>query len=310
MGCVQLWASPLIIRLSETATVVGPGVSIGEVADLIGSGNGDLERVRRLVVSRAAPAGDTVTVTQQYIKICLRREGFSLDDFDFEGSDSTKVLTQSQEFEPSSLLPEIKKFILGQTKEEAQNISVKLAGQDKKLTLPAGDIKASFRPTFSGKYEGPILLTAELTVNDKQQQVLPLRVNVDIFRPVVVTTRRVEKGDKFTPENVALLRTPTSKILQGSLNQLNYVTGRTAAEPMVPGTIVRFSDIYDPPVITHGKVVQAIVHLHNVDLTVDARAIEDGKAGETIRVENTDSHKVLKGKVVDENTVLIEQTQP
>jgi len=303
-------AGPLIIRLSENATVVGPNISIGEVSDLIGAGNGDLERVRRLVVGKAAPAGDTATITQQYIKICLRREGFSLLDFDFEGSESSKVLTQSQDFYASKLLPDIKKFVLKQIKEEPANVEVKLAGQDKKITLPGGGIKTNFRPAFSGKYEGQVLLTAELEINDRLERVLPLRVNIEVFHSVAVTTKRVEKGDKFTLENVALLRTPTSKILPGSLSQLNYVTGRTASVPLVPGTVLRITDIFDPPAIVHGSIVQAIVRRGNIELIVDTRAIEDGKAGENIRVENTSSHKVLRGKVLDEKTVLIDQDGP
>jgi len=186
-------ASPLIIQLSENATVVGPNITIGEVSDLIGSGNGDLERVRRLVVGKAAPAGDTATITQQYIKICLRREGFTLSDFDFEGAVSSKVLTKSQEFYPSKLLPEIKKFVLKQIREDSDNVDVKLAGQDKKIILPAGEIKSDFRPTFSGKYEGQVLLTAELDINDRLEKVLPLRVNIERYHRVVVTTKRIEK---------------------------------------------------------------------------------------------------------------------
>jgi flagella basal body P-ring formation protein FlgA len=310
MACAHVWAGPLEIRLSEGATVVGPNISVGDISDLIGTGNGQLERVRRLVVSRAAPAGDTVTVTQQYIKICLRREGFSLNDFDIEGADSSKVLTQSQEFDPASLVPEIKNFVLRQIKEDARNVSVKLGSQEKRLVLPAGDIKPTFRPAFSGKYEGSVLLTAEIEVNGRMVKALPLRVNIEIFHPVAVTTHRIEKGDKFTDENVALVRTPTSKILTGSLSQLDYVVGRTAANPLVPGTVIRFADIYDPPAITHGKEVQAVVRRGNIEVTVNVRAIEDGKAGEMIRVENTASHKLLKGKVLDEKTVLIDQTEP
>jgi len=47
-----------------------------------------------------------------------------------------------------------------------------------------------------------------------------------------------------------------------------------------------------------------------VEIMIHARAIEDGKAGEEIRVENTDSHKVLWARVLDENRVLIDQTKP
>jgi flagella basal body P-ring formation protein FlgA len=39
---------------------------------------------------------------------------------------------------------------------------------------------------------------------------------------------------------------------------------------------------------------------------VEVRAVEDGKAGDLIRVENTESKKVLRAKVLDEKKVLIQ----
>ncbi len=300
----------LIVRLLENATVVGPRVSLGDVADLIGQNNGNLERVRRTAIGKAAPAGDSIKVTLDYIKVTLRREGYSLNDFSFEGSGASKVLTKSQKFSPSDLLSEVKAFVLRQLKESPENVVVKMTGPNKKILLPAGDIKTTLRPTFSGKYEGTVLLTAELEINGHLGKVLPLRVNIEIYHPVVATTKRIEKGEKFTDDNTALVRTSASKITSGSFHQLNYVLGRTASMPLIPGTIVRVDAIYDPPVISHGQIVHAIVRKGNIELTVDTRAIEDGKAGEVIRVENTASHKVLRGRILDERTVLVDQEKP
>lgn len=296
----------LIIRLSEKATVVGPQIKLGEVADIIGGKNGNLDRVRQLELAKAAPVGNTFKLSQDFIKIVLRREGYSLQDFVFEGGQTTEVLTQSRDFEPSDLLPEIKKFVLEQTKESSEDVDVKLAGLDKKILLPAGEVKATFQPSFSGRYEGSVLLTTNLEVDGRLIRVLPLRVTIDVFHPAVVTTRKVEKGEKFDDGNIALVRTPTSRMVVGCFRKLAYVLGRTASVPLTSGTVLRVSEIYDPPVIRHGQIVQAIVRKGNVELMVDARAIEDAKAGDSIRVENTNSHKVLNGKVLDEKTVLID----
>lgn len=80
--------------------------------------------------------------------------------------------------------------------------------------------------------------------------------------------------------------------------------------PLIPDAVIRVNEIFDPPVVLRGKIVQAIIRLGNVELTVDARAIEDGKAGDVIQVENSDSHKVLRAKVLDEKTVLIQNDEP
>ncbi len=300
----------LTIHLLEKSTVVGPQVSLGDVAEITGNNRAMIERVRRLVVSRAAPSGERIKINQGYVKVVLRREGFSLDDFAFEGADTTEVLTQSQVYFSDELLPEAKSFVLGEINEPTEDIEVKLDGDNRKIILPAGKVTANFRPSFSGKYDGAVLLTVELEVDDHLIEVLPLRLTVDVYRPAVVTTKRVEKGEVFTAGNIALVREPSSKIMQGCFRQLNYVLGRKASAPIIPDTVIRVNDIFDPPVITRGKIVQAIMRLGNVELTVDARAVEDGKAGDIIRVENSDSHKVLRAKVLDEKTVLIQNDEP
>ncbi len=300
----------LTIHVSENAAVVGPGVSLGEVAKITGKNEAMIERVRRLIVSKAAPAGERIKLSQGYIRVVLRREGFSLDDFTFSGSNSTEVLTQSQDFFPEDLLPQAKLFILKEINEIPENVEVQLDGVNKKMLLPAGKITANFRPSFSGKYEGEVLLTTELDVDDHLIKVLPLRLTVELNRPAVVTTKRIEKGEKFNSENIALVREPSSKIMQGCFQQLSYVLGRTALMPLIPDTVIRVDEIFDPPVVLRGKIIQAIVRLGNVELSVDARAIEDGKAGDIIRIENLDSHKVLRAKVLDEKTGLIQNNEP
>jgi len=43
----------------------------------------------------------------------------------------------------------------------------------------------------------------------------------------------------------------------------------------------------------------------NIEVAVDAKAMEDGKAGQVIRFQNIASGRVFKGRVVDEKTVLV-----
>jgi flagella basal body P-ring formation protein FlgA len=301
------FAGTVIIRLAENPTVVGPQVSLGDVADIIGPGYGNLERLRRLTVGKAAPAGNSIKLTRDYIKVVLRREGIALVDFKFEGPQTIEALTKSQYLTPSDILPEAKRFILNQLKEAPENVEVKILGTDKKMLIPAGVVRATFRPAFAGKYEGVVLLTAELEINGHRFKTVPYRVNVEISKAVVEAAKPIEKGEKFTTENTFLAKASVSKIPFGALREMGNVLGRTASMPLASGAIVKIDSIYDPPVIARDRIVQAVLRKGNVELTVDARAIEEGKAGDLIRVENTVSHKVLRARILDEKTVLVEQ---
>ena len=139
---------------------------------------------------------------------------------------------------------------------------------------------------------------------------VPVRLDTHIFHSVVQAKMDIKKGEKFTTENTALGRLLTAQLLRGSLQHLDDVLGRTSSFDLKKGTPIRFSEINDPPVIRRGNIIQAFMESGNVEIIVHARAVEDGKAGEVIHVENTDSHKVLRAKVIDENKVLVDQTKP
>lgn len=296
----------VVIQLPEKATVVGPDIKLGEIAEVITGDKALADRLRRLTVGKAAPIGSKSNMAVGYLKVVLKREGYDLQGFSFGGAEKVQVLSQSQSFDPEDLLSQVKTFIVGQTGEAPENVEVKLEGAEKKIQLPAGEVIAKFRPSFTGQYEGTVFLTAELEVDGRLVRVLPVRAAVDIYRPAVTVVKKVDKGEKFSTENVALVRTPSSKMVNGSFRQLSYVLGRSASMPLVPGTVIRVNELFDPPAISHGQVVEGLVERGNVELSVQVRAIEDGKAGDLIRVENTDSHKVLRGKVLDERTVLLQ----
>jgi len=100
-----LAADGILIRLPKNVSVVGPRISFGEIGDVIGQNRAILEKIRRVDLGRAAVAGNAVKITQSYMKVVLRREGYSSEDFVFEGVQTVEVLTKSHEITTEDLLP-------------------------------------------------------------------------------------------------------------------------------------------------------------------------------------------------------------
>src|ERR1700679_572358 len=143
----------VLLRLPEKASVIGPDVRLGEIAEVITTDKALSERLLRLVIAKAPPAGGTISLAQAAVKVALYREGYELKTFEFSGPEATEILTSSQPYLESSLLPEAKKFVSEQLKEDPANVDVKLSTEDKTITLPSGEVKAHFLPSFSGDYQ-------------------------------------------------------------------------------------------------------------------------------------------------------------
>lgn len=299
-----------MLQMPEKAAVIGPEIRLGEVAVIITQDKALSERLLRLNVAQAAPAGQVFSLTRRSLRIALYREGYNLKNIQFSGPKTTKVVTASQSFLESKLLPQAKTFVAGQLKEDPEDVDVKLSTLDRAVTLPAGKVEAHFLPSFSGTYQGLVLLTARLDVDGREVRQLPIRLSVNVMHPAVVTRQAVRAGEKFSSDDVSVVRWPEDKTPPNPIRELSGVVGRTASVFLGPGTVVALNDLYDPPVIHRGAQVSGVVRQGNVELTVAVRAIEDGKMGDVIRVENTDTHKLLKAKVLDEKTVLIETETP
>ncbi len=302
----SLGHAEVILRLLDRATVVGPRIRLGDIAEVTSAKGKPNAVLSNLDVGRAAPPGKTAVFTRSGLILSLRREDLFQPGMKFGGADRCLVLTQSQKLEPEGLLPDIQNFVQKQTGEDPGFLAVGFEGSPKSLVLPAGDVTVRLKPNVSGRYEGIMTLQADLSVDGRFIRTTTFRIRVDRFRPVVKTTRAVEKGEKFTSKNVALARFPGNFSLKGGFTDLKQVLGRFSSSALAPETMLRVTDLYDPPVIVHGRVVEAVVRKGNVEISVQVRAIEDGKMGDVIRVENTDSHKILKGKVLDEKKVLVE----
>lgn len=295
------------LYLPEKSSVIGPFYTLGEVVLVTGPDRETEDRFRKVQVGKAPPAGDKVEVTRGSLLYAVRKAGFSAENVRFEGAERTEIRTQSQKFRLKELLPEIKTFILGQLDARGDDIDVQWVGAEKELTLPSGEVTIRIKPSLTGKYDGTVFLHGDLQVDGRLVKQTNFRVQVDRFRSWVMTKKAIGKGEKFTEGNLALTRTPLRGNVKGGFSTLKDVLGRTAVMQLAPEKILRASDVLDPPLVHHGDIVQGIVEMGNVQISAQFRAVEDGKTGDVIRVENTSSHKLLNGKVVDERTVVIQK---
>ncbi len=85
----------------------------------------------------------------------------------------------------------------------------------------------------------------------------------------------------------------------------NEIVGKTLSRPLAIGTPIQRSMLKTPDLLKAGAPVTLISRLNGVEVKMDGIALEAGGAGKIIRVRNTASRKVLRGRIIDEFTVEI-----
>lgn len=120
-----------------------------------------------------------------------------------------------------------------------------------------------------------------------------------------VASRMILQGERLQANDMHLEMTDITYAKDGAL-RLEDIQGQAAARTLNVGTAIFSSDLRREPAAKRGQMVQAILGNGDFEIFSNMLAEENGNIGDTIKVKNTDSQKVLSGVVTDKGVVKLQ----
>jgi len=272
------------IALKEKATVQGRWIRIIDLVDADRSDPATRARIAELYVGRAPEEGRTRTIRAAEIRRELESHGIDLSTVIWNG-ESVEV-SRGISADTESL----RKTVLKALEKHVGTASVKLVSLQPETCPGAGDVvelRSEGSRFFARMTNGA---TIEIIA-----RVLRMREAVFAARDLApgrlldrsdLETRRIEATDD-----------------EGLLD-LGTVVGSVTAARLRMGAAVSPADLRLKPAIRKGDVVRAV----STSYEVDAKALEDGVAGQEIGLEFATSKNRLRAKVVDGTRVTVVET--
>lgn len=87
--------------------------------------------------------------------------------------------------------------------------------------------------------------------------------------------------------------------------RMGDVVGRQARRDLAPGQPIRTFDVQAPEMVKRGEIVTMVVSRGGMIVAAQGRAMETGGIGDTIRVQNTVSQRIVYGAIAEDGTILI-----
>ena len=122
---------------------------------------------------------------------------------------------------------------------------------------------------------------------------------------VAVLARPVRRGAIIRSRDVTLRAIPETTVPQSAVRQKDDLVGQSARYTLRPGRPIRQTELQAPVLVKRGAIATIVVQTRYMRLTSRARALEDGARGETIRLRNTKSKKVIEGVVTGPDRVQV-----
>ena len=175
-----------------------------------------------------------------------------------------------------------------------------------------GEIKSAPDESFRLAPEGltigrrNVLAPVEVIQGGKTMRTFWVPAVVHVSRNAVVASRKIALGEIITEDNVCESRIETTDINSVLTLSLKDITGKIARRSFAAGEPLPQELFSEPLLVRRGDMVSLRLERSGIALTSAARAAENGRFGDVIRVKNVDFSSVVRARVTGPAEVSIQ----
>ncbi len=169
---------------------------------------------------------------------------------------------------------------------------------------------------FPGKVpdSAPVRITAEkgppgktvFLIEFEDGQRIKATADVKALDWIVVSARAFRKGYQMQEDDVYMKLTDATRIPGGAVKNADLVIGKVLTRSLLVNTPLLSSMVSDMPMVKRGQRVNLIIDAPHFRMMAQGEIMEGSYVGSYVKVANLSSKKVLRGLLIDENTVKME----
>lgn len=161
------------------------------------------------------------------------------------------------------------------------------------------------RRVAEGELDGPTILRASLVTTDRTSREVTLTAEIRRFRPVLVATRLIRRGEELGPTVLEVQEREVTGLADGCFSAIEQVAGMRLRRALGGGQVLTRLHAEARPVVNRGEEVELVARGKGIEVSTEGIALEDGVVGARVRVRNAASGKVLYGQVTGAGTVRV-----
>ena len=148
-------------------------------------------------------------------------------------------------------------------------------------------------------------LTARVNCGDAKPWSIFVTARIALWKQVVITAEPITRGTRISANQLTLGRANVTREGNELYNRIDQVTGQRAKRSIGAQQPVSARDLEPALVVNRGDQVTLEVDRGGVTIRVKAIALEDGRLGEQISVQNVQSKRDVIAEVVGTGRVKI-----
>ena len=126
-----------------------------------------------------------------------------------------------------------------------------------------------------------------------------------MYDRVLVAMTDIRAETEISPANARVEERAVDTVPELTLTDFTRLEGRVAGRYIRRDTVITPPMLAMPLVVRAGNAVELVHNANGIVVRAEGVAIESGRIGYTIRVRNARSGKIMRGRIIDAQTVQI-----
>jgi len=305
--CAPVLASDVSVQIAAQASVCGPQITLGELAEINGAEEERLELLRNLKLGPAPLPGERLVWTAEMLGSRLLSTGADFSGMNWQTPPMLTITTASQTV-PAEQLKTVSiaaiRQLLGPAADSG-NITIDSTGEIRDLQVSTGIMKLSATVPSGVHYSAPTTVAVRVDVQDRSPVTAILHYDIRLYHSVVIVGHDIGAHELITPGAVHLERLEVGRLSGGYFTDVAEVAGYASKRPLAPGMVIAKSMLEKPLLIKRGAMVVILAKAGSLQVSAQGEALQDGRSGQLIRVMNSQSRKIILAQIIDADTVLV-----
>jgi flagella basal body P-ring formation protein FlgA len=299
-------AETLRISLRENAAVASAKVLLNDVADLRGPDRHQIESLGQIAIVDAPIFGETVILSRNQISALVQAAAGPLPADTFSGVASVCIRLQGRQITAEEITPVLRSYVLEKTSWRESEITILSIGNLKGIEIPP--IEAEFKLSSSGAVIGKRNILAPLVIlqGGRSLRSYWITAEIGVRAEVLTAARKIAAGKAASADDIEKQFTEITDLRAVYARNPEDVLGKVSRRALLPGDPLTRDNFSNPLLVRHGETVRLRLERDGIKLKSLAKAEQDGRLGQFIRVRSADFSTFLKAQVTGRAEVMMQ----
>ena len=290
------------VTLREEALVVGPSITLGEVAEIEGA---DADALADVEISDAAQPGSTRRLARSLVALRVRNAGLTDREVLLQGPATVLATTSYREIAPEEIVRSLRAHVLAEMPWKPELTEIDIPMPRDALIIPDADYEIQWRANPQYDYVGQGTFRGAVMLDGSERQAVLCRARIEAYGDMVVAARDIARRNMVTEADLTMRKQRLSQLPRGAITCKSDALGLLTRKTFFQGQALTRHGLEPPTVVKRNQEVTVEMRHGAVWVQSRALALNNGRPGDMIRFSNPETKQQFQGYVREDGTVVV-----